>query len=86
MTSEPKGKDRDDYLVDFKGAKLTQLEANRISIGILFGILGIAVVFFLPIESKSVLSYGIIFLSVIIGYFVVAPRLFRKKHRTRGRP
>jgi len=39
-------KQEDEYYVDFKGARLTKLEANRIGVGIIFGIFGVVLLFF----------------------------------------
>lgn len=79
MDNKPKKQKNSDYPVDFRGAKLTQLEANRVGIGVFFGILGIVFVFFSNIEAKSILSYAVLLLFVIFGYFVVAPLIFKKR-------
>ena len=73
-----KKKKNDDYLVLFKGAKLSKREANKVGVGIIFGIIGIFVsIFIAPMESKIV-DYGIIFIFIIIGYYWVGNKLFKK--------
>jgi len=68
---------KDEYYVDFKGVRLNKLEANRIGVGIIFGIFGIILLFFLPIEPKSLSSYILLVLCVFIGYFLVSPIIFK---------
>jgi cell division protein FtsW (lipid II flippase) len=72
----------DDYVVDFKGAKLNKREANRVGLSIIFGFIGILITFFLPYELNSKVNYLTILMFIFIGYFVVAPKVFKKK---RGR-
>ena len=73
-----KKKKNNDYLVLFKGAKLSKREANKVGVGIIFGIIGIFVsIFITPMESKIV-DYAIIFIFIIIGYYWVGNKLFKK--------
>lgn len=69
---------KDDYYIIFSGAKLNKYEANKIGIGLLFGIIGIILLQFLPFKGKNFISYFTLFSFVIVGYFLVAPRIFRK--------
>jgi len=78
-----KNERKDDYYVLFNGAKLTKNEANKIGIGILFGIVGIVVLQFLPFEKKSFISYLILAFFVLVGYFLVAPKIFRKNKKSK---
>ncbi len=74
-------KNKDEYYVDFKGARLTKLEANRIGVGIVFGIIGIVLLFFIPVKEKGILSYVLIVSFVFVGYFLVAPRIFKYEEK-----
>ncbi len=79
MKERKKSKQPDDYYVNFKGAKLNPLESNRVGVGIIFALLGIVISFFLPIEAKSIFSYCLIAIFFSVGYFIIAPRIFKKK-------
>jgi hypothetical protein len=57
---------KDDYYVYFRGAGLTKRQANMVGLGILFGVLGTAVVVFFPISGKAV-AYAIITLFALAG-------------------
>lgn len=70
----------DEYYI-FKGAKFNRLNFIRICIGVLFGFVGIAATFFLPLEPKSTISYFIIIIFLFLGYFVFAPKILRKIKR-----
>ncbi len=69
--------DNDDYYIFFKGAKVTKKQGNRIGIGILFGIIGSVIIPFLPIGTNRSISYCILLSFVLVGYFIIAPRIFR---------
>ena len=69
---------RDDYVVLFKGAKLSKQEANKVGLGIICGVIGIVIsLFTLGVENKFV-SLIIISIFALFGYFVLANRIFKK--------
>ena len=71
------------YYVNFKGATVTKTEANRIGVGIVFGIIGIIVVLLLPLRDEKILSYSLITMFIFIGYFIVSPLIFKKSKSER---
>lgn len=66
-----------DYVVLFKGVKLSKCEANSIGLGIIFGIAGILVAIFTPIAKVKFLAYVFIAVFSVLGYFL-GIKLFRK--------
>ena len=70
-------KKNDDYII-FMGAKLTKLQANRSGIGILCGIIGILLSLILPFNEYKFINYMIILLFVMVGYFIIGPKIFKK--------
>jgi len=77
----PKHSD-DDYIVLFQMAKLSKLEAKKVGIGILFGLVGL-IVFFLIFGGKyKVLSYTIIGIFIFIGYFLIGNKFVKKIPKT----
>ena len=70
-------KNNNDYYIIFMGAKINRLQANRGGVGILFGIIGIVLTFFLPFREDRFLNYVIILAFALFGYFVVGPRIFK---------
>ena len=78
MNNKSNKRNDSDDPVEFGGAKLTKLEANRIGVGILFGIVGVIVVVLSPIEAKSSVSYAVLVFFVFFGYFVISPLIFKK--------
>ena len=77
QTMRKKQDDKKDYYVYFGGAKINRKEANRVGIGILFGVLGIILVTLLSINQRSLMSYIIIGISMFVGYFIVGSKLFK---------
>lgn len=69
---------RDDYVVLFKGAKLSNLEWKKVGLGITFGLVGIIIsLLTIGFENKFV-SLIIIFTFALFGYLVLGERLFKK--------
>ena len=73
-----KKKKNNDYLVLFKGAKLSKREANKVGVGIIFGIIGIFVSIFITPMKNKIVDYAIIFIFIILGYYWVGNKLFKK--------
>jgi hypothetical protein len=69
----------DDYLVLFKGAKLQKREANKVGLGIIFGIAGMLLTNLIPIAKGNFFNYAVIFIFAAIGYFVIGNKIFKKK-------
>ena len=51
---------RDDYVVLFKGAKLSKLEAKKVGLGIIFGNIGIVISVLAPGVENKIVGYIII--------------------------
>ena len=71
-------KEKDDYVVPFRGANLSKREANKVGLGLLCGFIGITI---------SILTYGTdnrfltgvtLLACAFIGYFVLGNRIFKK--------
>jgi len=73
-----KKKENDDYLVLFKGAKLSKREANKVGVGIIFGIIGILISIFIPLVKSKIVDYAIILIFVVVGYYWIGNKLFKK--------
>ena len=69
---------RDDYVVLFKGAKLSNLEWKKVSLGIIFGFIGIVISLFTIGAENKIVSLIIISIFALFGYFVLGNRLFKK--------
>lgn len=72
---------KEDYYSDFRGVRLNKVEANRVGVGIISGFLGVLLITFLPFEKDSFINYIILFFFVLIGYFIIAPKIFKKKDK-----
>ena len=70
-------KKNNDYIVPFKGAKLSKKDANKTGITILVSILGIFLSFL--ITDNEILRIVIVFLSAAIGYFIIGNFLFKDR-------
>lgn len=70
-------KEKDDYVVLFRGAKLSKREANKAGLGLLCGFVG-SIISILTYGSKKSLTAATAFASAFIGYFVLGNRIFRK--------
>ena len=70
--------DNNDYYVIFKGTKLKKTQANRCGVGVFFGLFGIILTFVLPFEQYKIINYTIILSFVLIGYFVISPKIFKR--------
>ena len=73
-------KKEDDYYILFQGGKLSKREANKVGIGIIFGLIGIFATHFLQIGQNSrIVNYIIITAFSVIGYLVIGNRIFKRK-------
>jgi hypothetical protein len=68
-----------DYYVNFRGAKLNRLQANRAGVGIFFGIIGIVLTIFLPFKEQKIINFVIILIFALFGYFIVGPKVFKER-------
>jgi hypothetical protein len=68
----------DDYIIDFKGAKLNKRQANSVGFAIIFGILGSLVLLCTPIAKNKAISGCILIVLAIIGLYL-GNKLFSKK-------
>ncbi|MEK6600148.1 MAG: hypothetical protein AABY52_07415 [Deltaproteobacteria bacterium] len=70
----------DDYIVLYEGAKLSRNQANRVGLGIIFGIIGIFISVHTPMTKIKLLSYTFIALLSVIGY-CFGFKLFKNKRK-----
>ena len=70
---------KDDYLVLFQGAKISKREANKVGVGILFGIIGILGTHYIQIGQAKIINYIVIFIFSLVGYLWVGNKLFKNK-------
>jgi hypothetical protein len=68
----------DDYVVSFKGARLSKREANKVGSGIIFGLFGVVVSLFLFGTQNRLVSIAILSLFGSVGYFLIGNKLFKK--------
>ena len=73
-----KNTDRDDYIVLFRGAKLTRQEANRTGFSLICGFIGLAVAILLFGTEKDITVTSITILSAITGYLLLGGKLIKK--------
>lgn len=77
MREKMKNTDKDDYKVVFRGATISKKEAKRVSVALLFGMVGIvAIGLTLGLKDKNevfILSLAL----ACIGYFGVAKRIYK---------
>ncbi len=71
-------KEKDDYIVLFQQAKLSKHEANKVGLGLIFGVIGVIIcAIFLGPDHKFIgITLCIIF--AIIGYLWVGNKVFKK--------
>lgn len=62
--------DKDDYLVLFRGVKLTKVEANRVGLSSIFGFAGVLLSVFIIKTGNRSIDYLVIISFVIFGYFL----------------
>ena len=70
-------KSKDQYITLFQGAKLPKREANKVGIGLIFGLLGAVLsgfLFGLEYKIAAIIICGIF---VGFGYFIVGNKLFK---------
>ena len=70
------GDNKDNFTL-FRGTKVNKTQANRIGVGIVFGLIGIVLILLLPFKELKFLNYTILFLCVMFGYFIVGPKIFK---------
>ena len=70
--------DDNDYYILFKTAKLNKREAKQLGVGFIFGIIGLVVIFCLPIEKSKIIDYLIISIFIIGGY-ILGYKIFKKR-------
>jgi hypothetical protein len=71
-------KQKEDYIVPFKGAKLSKREANKIGLGLAFGFAG-AMISVLLVGSGGKMAAAIfILVFAAFGYFFVGSRIFKR--------
>ena len=73
-----KNTNRDDYIVLFRGAKLTRQEANRAGLSLICGFIGLAVAILLFGTEKDITVTAITILSSITGYLLLGGKLIKK--------
>ena len=73
-----KNTDRDDYIVLFRGAKLTRQEANRTGLSLICGFIGLAVAILFFGTEKDITVTSITILSTITGYLLLGGKLIKK--------
>ena len=72
-----KNKNEDDYKVVFGGATISKTEAKRVSVALLFGMVGIVAVG-LTLGLQNKLQVFIVSLALAgIGYFGIAKRIYK---------
>jgi len=70
-------KNDDDYFF-FRGARLNKKQATRVGISSVLGFIGIILTYLLPIKEKSIISYFIITVFVLVGYFLIGNKIIKK--------
>lgn len=74
-------KEKDDYIVPFKGAKLSKKEANKVGIAIIFSYIGAVIIYFVfGIENKTGV-FLICLALAFVGYFGIAPKIMRNENK-----
>ena len=77
MREQMKNKNEDDYKVVFGGATISKTEAKRVSVALLFGMVGIVAVG-LTLGLQNKLQVFIVSLALAgIGYFGIAKRIYK---------
>ena len=67
----------DEYIVLFQGAKLSRREANKVGLGLIFGLIGAVIsIFLLGTENKEA-SLLVCFILAVIGYFWIGNKIFK---------
>ncbi len=70
----------DDYVILFRGAKLSKNQAKSVGIGIFFGILGILILITTSVARTKIMAYILIAVFSIIGY-CLGVKLFERKRK-----
>ena len=69
----------DDYIVVFKTAKLSKLQAKKVGIGILSGLVGMFLCLLIFGGDYKILSIIIIGIFLLIGYFLIGNKFVNNK-------
>lgn len=72
-----KSKEKNDYIVLFKGAKLSKREANKVGLSIIFGIIGIVISIATVGTNNKNIGFMIIAIFALVGYFI-GNKIFKK--------
>ena len=73
-----KKKEKDDYVVLFQGKLLSNREAKKVGLSIIFGLIGAIVAAFGVGSENKILAIFICFLFVAAGYFWIGNKIFKK--------
>ena len=72
-----KDKDKDDYKVVFGGATISKIEAKRVRVTLLFGMVGIVAIGLTLGLHDKIQVFIVSFALACIGYFGVAKRIYK---------
>jgi hypothetical protein len=78
-----KKKENNNYVVPFKGAKLSKLEANKVGVAIIFGIVGAFIASINPFMKGKFTGLLIISISAGVGYFLIGNMIFKDKKNSK---
>jgi hypothetical protein len=74
-------KKKNDYLVLFSGAKISKREANKVGLGLIFGIIGVVLTVVINTATGKefkIFNYIIIVVLTLFGYFIVGNKIFKR--------
>ena len=74
----PKSSD-DDYIVVFQMAKLSKLQAKKVGVGILSGLVGMVICLLIFGGKYKILSFSIIGIFLFVGYFLIGNKFVNNK-------
>ncbi len=77
MDKQEEQKDKNDYIVLFKGAKLSKRQANIVGLCFIFGVIGIFVSSLVTGWKNKAIDYVIIIIFVVIGE-LLGNKIFKK--------
>lgn len=78
MNKKENKKEKDNYVVLFKGAKLSKREANKVGLGVVFGVIGIFVSIVAGVKN-NLIAFILILIFAAVGYFIIGNKIFKKK-------
>ena len=73
-----KKKEKDDFVVLFQGKLLSNREAKKVGLSIIFGLIGAIVAAFSVGSENKIVAIFICFLFVAAGYFWIGNKIFKK--------